>query len=82
MKTTVKLAKIGNSHGIRLSKQLLARYRIEDTVELEATPDAIILRPSTDQKLTWEATYKEMAESGEDWSEWDAVAEDGLNDKN
>ncbi len=79
MKTTVQLAKIGNSQGIRLSKQLLARYEIEDQVEVETTPDAIILRPLKNNKLSWEATYKQMAESDEDWSEWDAVAEDGLD---
>ncbi|MGB0344235.1 MAG: AbrB/MazE/SpoVT family DNA-binding domain-containing protein [Coraliomargarita sp.] len=80
MKTTLSLAKIGNSQGIRLSKQLLARYEIEDAVELETTPDAIILRPLKNKKLTWASTYKQMAESNEDWSEWDAVAEDGLSD--
>jgi len=80
MKTTIPLAKIGNSQGIRLSKQLLGRYGMENSIELEATPDAIILRPLGGSKLSWEQTYQEMAQSEEDWSEWNAVAEDGLDD--
>jgi antitoxin MazE len=79
MKGTVQLAKIGNSQGIRLSKQLLSRYQIEGAVEMETTPDAIIIRPVSGKQLSWEATYREMAASEDgDWSDWDAVAEDGL----
>ena len=29
-------------------------------------------------KLSWEDTAREMQASGEDWSEWDAVAADGM----
>ncbi len=79
MKTVVKLAKIGNSQGIRLNKQLLSRYQIEGEVELETTPDAIIVRPLKASKLTWAETYKQMSNADEDWSEWEAVAEDGLS---
>jgi antitoxin MazE len=78
MKTTVQLAKIGNSQGIRLSKELLRRYQIEDRVEIETTLDAIILRPLSCGKLSWAETYKQMASEGEDFSEWEAVAEDGI----
>jgi antitoxin component of MazEF toxin-antitoxin module len=79
MKTTVQLAKIGNSWGIRLNKQLLQRYQIEDQVEIETTPDAIILRAHSDGKLSWAATYEQMAHEEEDFSEWEAVAEDGID---
>ena len=80
MKTTVQLAKIGNSQGIRLSKKLLERYQIVDQVEIETTPDAIIIRPHANSKLEWAATYEQMAqeEEGEDFSDWEAVAEDGI----
>lgn len=79
MKTVIPLAKIGNSQGIRLSKQLLQRYHIGDKVEMETTPDAIIIRPHADSKLSWAATYEEMAREGEDFSDWEAVAEDGID---
>ena len=80
MKSTVKLAKIGNSKGIRLSKQLLQRYQINESGEIETTSDSIILRPLRDEKLDWASTYKQMADAAEDWTVWDAVAEEGLNE--
>lgn len=79
MKTTVSLAKIGNSQGIRLSKQLLQRYHIKDKIEMETTLDAIIIRAHADGKLSWAATYAQMAREEEDFSEWEAVAEDGID---
>lgn len=79
MRTTIQLAKIGNSQGIRLSKELLRRYQIVDQIDIETTADAIILRPHSDGQLSWAATYQQMAEAGEDFSDWDAVAEDGIN---
>jgi virulence-associated protein VagC len=54
-------------------------YQIEDQVEIETTPDAIILRPHSDGKLSWAATYEQMAREEEDFSEWEAVAEDGID---
>ncbi len=81
MKKTVKLAQIGNSRGIRLSKTLLEHYGIQSALELETTPDAIVLRPirEGEGQLTWEDTYRQMAQSEEDWTDWEAVAEDGLD---
>ena len=29
-------------------------------------------------KLSWKDTAREMAVSGEDWSEWDSTVDDGL----
>ena len=37
------------------------------------------LRKPSDQKLSWEDTYREMAASDEDRSDWDAVVNDGLD---
>ena len=77
----LKVARIGNSRGIRLPAKSLARYRIGESVLMEERSDGILLRPDgrAVQKLTWEATAKEMAVSGEDWSEWDRLAGDGLD---
>jgi len=63
-----------NNQGIRLSKQLLQRYHTKDKIELETTLDAIIMRPHTDGKLSWAATYEQMAPEGEHFSDWEAVA--------
>ena len=37
------------------------------------------LRKRSAQKLSWENTYQEMAESDEDWSDWDVTVNDGLD---
>ena len=38
------------------------------------------LRKPSDQKLSWEDTYREMAASGEDWSDWNVTVNDGLDE--
>jgi len=38
------------------------------------------LRKPSDQKLSWEDTYREMAASGEDWSDWNVTIDDGLGE--
>ena len=35
------------------------------------------LRKPSDQKLSWEDNYREMAASNEDWSAWNIVINDG-----
>lgn len=76
----LKVARIGNSRGVRLPAGTLARYRIGDTVLMEERSDGILLLPRghLSAKLSWEDTAREMARAGEDWSEWDATLTDGL----
>jgi antitoxin component of MazEF toxin-antitoxin module len=78
----LKVARIGNSRGVRLPAATLERYRISDFVVMEERSDGILLRPqhSAGQKLSWEETANAMGSSREDWTEWDGVAADGLND--
>lgn len=82
--TTVKLkvARIGNSRGVRLPAGVLKRYHIGDSVLMEERSDGVLLRPDGPavEKLSWEETAREMAQGDEDWSAWDAVAADGLED--
>lgn len=76
----LKVARIGNSRGVRLPAGTLKRYRIGDTVLMEERSDGILLLPPGPgaTKLSWEETAREMARSGEDWTEWDATLADGL----
>jgi antitoxin component of MazEF toxin-antitoxin module len=78
----LKVARIGNSRGVRLPAASLRRYRIGETVVMEERSEGILLRPSGPamEKLSWEETAREMAASREDWSAWDAAAADGLDD--
>ncbi|MGH9143757.1 MAG: AbrB/MazE/SpoVT family DNA-binding domain-containing protein [Vicinamibacterales bacterium] len=77
----LKVARIGNSRGVRLPAASLRRYRIGDAVLMEERSDGILLRPTGTavEKLSWEDTAREMAASREDWSAWDATAADGLD---
>jgi antitoxin component of MazEF toxin-antitoxin module len=84
MRTTrLKVARIGNSRGVRLPAESLRRYRIADAVLMEERSDGILLRPlpSAAVKLSWEETARAMAASGENWSEWGSTDADGLEDQ-
>ncbi len=77
----LKITRIGNSRGVRLPAESLKRYRIGDTVMMEERSDGILLRPTGPAvpKLSWEETARAMAASEEDWSDWDALSADGLD---
>ena len=62
----VSVIQIGNSKGIRLTKMLLEKYNITDTVELILEKDFIILKPKATPRKGWEASFKEMHENGDD----------------
>ena len=76
----LKVARIGNSRGVRLPASTLERYRIGESVVMEERSEGILLRPRgpAPSKLSWEDTASEMAVAGEDWSAWDTVDSDGL----
>ena len=76
----LKVARIGNSRGVRLPAKTLERYAIGDRVIMEETADGILLRPRREPnpKLSWEETARATAASAEDWSEWDSTSGDGL----
>ncbi len=78
----LKVARIGNSRGVRLPAASLRRYHIGETVLMEERSEGILLRPTGPavEKLSWEGTAREMAASREDWSAWDTAAADGLDD--
>jgi len=78
----LKVARIGNSRGVRIPAGALARYRIGETLLMEERSDGILLRPpgSAEPKLSWEETAQAMAAASEDWSGWEAVDADGLKD--
>jgi mRNA interferase MazF len=81
MKTReLKIARIGNSRGVRLPASSLKRYGIGPVMIMEERSEGILLRPAGPalEKLTWEETASEMAAAGEDWSIWDTADGDGL----
>lgn len=62
----ISLISIGNSKGIRLSKTLLEKYNIQDTIELILEKGYIILKPKAAARSSWEKSFKKMHESGDD----------------
>lgn len=81
-----RLIQIGNSRGIRLPRELLARYSIGEgsLLELEEKREGILIRPKPIAmgKLSWEASYAEMAAEAteaDEWADWDGTVADGLS---
>ncbi len=64
----VSLISIGNSKGIRLSKTILQKYNIQDTIELILEKGFIILKPKTAARKGWDKSFKKMHENGDDKS--------------
>ena len=62
----ISVIQIGNSKGIRLSKTLLEKYDIKDTVELILEEGYIILRPKTTPRKEWDNDFRKMHESHDD----------------
>jgi antitoxin MazE len=62
----VTVIKIGNSRGIRLSKTLLERYHIKDTVDLILEKGQIIIKPLSRPRKGWEKAFMEMNTNGDD----------------
>jgi mRNA interferase MazF len=82
MKTLeLKVARIGNSRGVRLPASSLKRYSVGLVMIMEERAEGILLRPvgPAVEKLTWEDTAREMEILGEDWSDWNEMDADGLD---
>jgi len=82
-----RIIRIGNSRGIRIPREVLEHYRIQEgsPLEIEERRDGILIRPlkPMEGKLSWEEAYKELAQEGmekQEWAEWDALAGDGPHD--
>jgi len=77
----LSLARIGNSRGIRLPSALIRKHGLEQGLILEDRGHEIVITPKGGpQKLSWDATYQEMAAVGENWSDWEGSTADGLED--
>ncbi|MDA3790580.1 MAG: AbrB/MazE/SpoVT family DNA-binding domain-containing protein [Desulfobacula sp.] len=78
----IKLIPIGNSKGIRIPKELIQKYGLNNSLLLEETDTGLLLRKKNDNKLSWEDTYRAMANEQEDWDDFDTTLLDGLEDEN
>jgi antitoxin MazE len=62
----ISVISIGNSKGIRLTKTLIEKYNIQNSVELILKKEYIILKPKTSARKGWEKSFKKMHENGDD----------------
>jgi antitoxin MazE len=62
----IPLIPVGNAKGIMLSKTILEKYNIQDTIELILEKDYIILKPKTKARKGWDKAFKKMHENDED----------------
>jgi len=72
----VSIIKIGNSKGLRLSKDILTQYNIKDKIELILEKGHIILKPKAEPRKGWEEAFKSMHENNDDQLLMDDVFED------
>lgn len=78
----VKIVPIGNSKGVRIPKALLQKYGLKNSLLIEETEKGLLLRNKEESKLSWEETFKAMADEKEQWDDFDATLLDGLKDEN
>lgn len=60
------IIKIGNSHGIRIPKPIIAQCGFEDEVEFSVRNNELIVKPVKSSRQNWEASFKKMAAEGDD----------------
>lgn len=72
----LSIIQIGNSKGIRLSKTILEKYDIRDTVEVILEKGFIVLKPKSSPRKGWEKAFRKMHERGDDNLIMNAVFDD------
>ena len=62
----LSIIKIGNSKGLRLPKEVLKQYEIEDKVQLVLDKQQIIIKPVKKPRSGWEDAFKNMHNNEDD----------------
>jgi len=60
------IIKIGNSHGIRIPKPIIAQCGFEEEVEISVQNNALVIKSLKSSRKNWDAAFKRMAASGDD----------------
>lgn len=61
-----KLIQIGNSHGVRLPKNVIEKIGLTGDLVLEVREGEVVLKPKKHPRDEWDAGYKLMLERGGD----------------
>jgi antitoxin MazE len=60
------IIKIGNSHGIRIPKPIIAQCGFEDEVEFSVQNNTLIIKSLKSSRKGWAAAFKKMAANSDD----------------
>lgn len=60
------IIRIGNSHGIRIPKPIIAQCGFEDEVEFSVQNNTLIIKSIKSSRKDWDAAFKKMAAEGDD----------------
>jgi antitoxin MazE len=62
----IPIIKIGNSKGFRLTKTILEKYNITDSMEMILEEEQIVLRPIVKPRKGWDKAFQQMHENRDD----------------
>jgi len=62
----VSVVKIGNSKGIRLSKTILKKYDIKESVEMILEDGFIVIKPKAEPRKGWDKAFRRMHDNRDD----------------
>ena len=62
----LKVARIGNSRGVRIPKPFIEQASLRDEVEVAAEGNSLIIRAAARPRTGWETAFRAMAERGDD----------------
>ncbi len=60
------IIKIGTSHGIRITKPIIAQCGFEEEVEFSVQNNALIIKSLRSSRKNWDAAFKKMAANADD----------------
>ncbi len=78
----IQVIKIGNSKGIRLSKTILEKYNITDSMELVLEEDHMILKAKRKPRDGWDQAFRKANESNQDIIDNEEPFPDFFEDEN
>jgi len=60
MEMKVPIIRIGNSKGLRLSKEILERYNFQGAVDLILEDNQVVIKPINEPRKDWDETFKRL----------------------
>ena len=65
MEMKVPIIRIGNSKGLRLSKEILERYNFQGAVDLILEDNQVVIKPINEPRKDWDETFKRLDSDSE-----------------